>query len=160
MDPDLAALIYRYGGVTGRGAPEGTPIIDLRYYVDLVPILGFHDQVRPYLFDARLAERGLGASHVIWNGLPAGQRRRPVAHEWAEAIDAGYEVGDDRGRGGGRSRAGRGSRRLRRAAVVHRPPAARAARSAAGRRALRAGVRRWRPARPLGSPPAGPPPRT
>ena len=84
--------VYRYGGVTGRGAPEDTPIIDLRYYVDLVPILGFHDQVRPYIFDARLAERGLGASHAIWNGVPLASDAVPVAHDWAEAIDAAYEV--------------------------------------------------------------------
>lgn len=96
MSPDLAARVYRYGGVTGRGAPQDTPIIDLRYYVDLVPVLGFHDQVRPYVFDARLAERGFGASQAIWNGVPLASDAVHVAHAWAEAIDGGYATGGDR----------------------------------------------------------------
>lgn len=96
MPADLAELLYRYGAVTGRGAPEETPIIDLRLYVDVVPVLGFHDQVRPYIFDARLTERGLGASHVIWNGVPLASEAVPVAHAWAEAIDRAYRPGADR----------------------------------------------------------------
>lgn len=96
MSPDLAALVYRYGGVTGRGAPQDTPIIDLRYYVDLVPVLGFHDQVRPYIFDARLTERGYGGGQAIWNGLPLASDAVHVAHQWADAIDAAYAAGGDR----------------------------------------------------------------
>lgn len=96
MSPELAELVYRYGGITGRGVPQETPIIDLRYYVDLVPVLGFHDQVRPYVFDARLAERGFGASHAIWNGLPLASDAVHVAHAWTEAADAAHETGGDR----------------------------------------------------------------
>jgi hypothetical protein len=97
MPDDLAALLYKYGGVTGRGAPEDTPIIDLRLFDDVVPILGFHDQVRPYIFDARLRERGLGASQVIWNGVPLATEAIPVAQAWADAIDRNYRPDLDRG---------------------------------------------------------------
>ena len=96
IDEDLARLVYTYGGVSGRGAPEQTPMIDLRYYVDLVPILGFHDQVRPFLFDARLRERGFGANQAIWGGVPLASDAVHVAHDWAEAVDAAYSSGGDR----------------------------------------------------------------
>jgi hypothetical protein len=96
MSPELATRVYRYGGVTGHGEPESTPIIDIRLYVDLIPILGFHDQIRPYIFEARLATEGHDDSLAIWNGLPLPPAALRVGHLWAERIDAAYEPGEDR----------------------------------------------------------------
>mgnify|MGYP001329849520 FL=1 len=45
MDEEVAHLAYLTGRVTGRGALAETPLIDLNVYLDIMPILGFHDQV-------------------------------------------------------------------------------------------------------------------
>ncbi len=96
MPADLAATLYRAGAVTGRGALAGIPMIDLNYYVDLVPVLGFHDQVRAAMVAERLAASGAGASHLNWTGLPLPADALRLGHRWAEAIAAAYRPGTDR----------------------------------------------------------------
>jgi hypothetical protein len=96
MPADLARTLYRAGAVTGRAELAGSPVIDLNPYVDLIPVLGFHDQVRAYTVADRLAARGLGASHLNWTGLPLPADAFRVGHRWADAIAAGYRTGADR----------------------------------------------------------------
>lgn len=96
MPSEVARTLHRAGSVTGRGALAGTPVIDINLYADLVPVLGFHDQVRAYVVGDRLAARGHGASHANWTGVPLPADALRVGHRWAEAIAAAYEPGADR----------------------------------------------------------------
>jgi hypothetical protein len=89
MDPDLAADLYRYGFVTGRGAIDQAPIIDVNLHVDPAPILGFHDQVRGYMVAERI-EEGFGAreTHSIWSGVLLTNDAWPTMHSWLDDLVA------------------------------------------------------------------------
>ncbi|MGI8662120.1 MAG: DUF6351 family protein [Acidimicrobiales bacterium] len=87
MEPDLAALVYRVGAVTGHAALSETPIIDVRINLDLVPVIGFHDQARPYELRARIDQ--LDGSHPgqqIWTGVPLPSDALTAASEWATVL--------------------------------------------------------------------------
>jgi hypothetical protein len=87
MEPDLAALVYRVGAVTGHAALSQTPIIDVRINLDVVPVIGFHDQARPYEMQARLDQLGGGhASQQIWTGVPLPSDALRAASDWATAL--------------------------------------------------------------------------
>lgn len=69
MDPEVASILYRLGGVIGRGALAETPVLDVAPYLDLIPVANIHEAVRPFVIRARLAERGHEASQAIWRGV-------------------------------------------------------------------------------------------
>jgi hypothetical protein len=74
MSDGMAERIYRIGAVTGRGGINTVPMVQLNTYVDYVPILDIHDQVRSYQIRDRMEETfGTSESQVMWNGahLPA-----------------------------------------------------------------------------------------
>jgi hypothetical protein len=87
MDPDLVHDLYRYGFVTGRGAIDQAPIIDVNLYADPVPILGFHDQARGYMAAERI-ERTFGSreTHSIWSGVLLTNDAWPTMHSWLDAL--------------------------------------------------------------------------
>jgi hypothetical protein len=87
MDPDLAHDLYRYGFVTGRGAIDQAPIIDVNLYADPVPILGFHDQVRGYVAAERIEKTfGVRETHSIWSGVVLTNDAWPTMHRWLDAF--------------------------------------------------------------------------
>jgi hypothetical protein len=87
MTDDLAALMYEIGAVNGRGAADLTPLVDVRIDVDVVPVLGFHDQHRPYSFQERLDRTfGTHASQEIWNGVALPSDALTQADAWATAL--------------------------------------------------------------------------
>lgn len=89
MDPDLASDLYEYGFVTGRGAIDQGPIIDVDLYVDPVPILGFHDQVRGYMTADRIEETfGERETHSIWSGPVLTNDAWATMHEWLDGVEA------------------------------------------------------------------------
>ena len=87
MEPDLAALVYRVGAVTGHAALGQTPIIDVRINVDVIPVVGFHDQARPYEMRARIDQlSGTHDSQQIWTGVPLPSDALRAASDWATAL--------------------------------------------------------------------------
>jgi hypothetical protein len=87
MDDDLAGDLYRYGFVTGRGAIDQAPIIDVNLYADPVPILGFHDQVRGYMVAERIEETfGARETHSIWSGAVLTNDAWPTMHSWLDGL--------------------------------------------------------------------------
>ncbi len=89
MDADLAADLYAHGFVTGRGAMDQAPIIDVNLYADPVPILGFHDQVRGYMMAQRLQETfGERSAHAIWSGVLLTNDAWSTMATWLDGIEA------------------------------------------------------------------------
>ena len=100
MDVDLVEDLYRFGFVTGRGAMDQAPIIDVNLYADPVPILGFHDQVRGYMMAERLLETfGERSAHAIWSGVLLTNDAWSTMATWLDDIEtartAGGGVSDD-----------------------------------------------------------------
>lgn len=100
MDDDLVADLYRYGFITGRGAIDQAPIIDVNLYVDPVPVLGFHDQVRGYMAAERIEKTfGVRETQSIWSGVVLTNDAWPTMHSWldnlVEARRATGGVSDD-----------------------------------------------------------------
>ena len=85
MEEDVARVVYQTGRVTGRGTLAEVPIIDLNLYVDPVPVLGFHDQVRPFMTRERLRSSGTTATQSIWNGVPSHVEAYVRLNEWLDA---------------------------------------------------------------------------
>lgn len=99
MLPQTAEVAYRLGGVIGRGAIDRAPIIDLATYLDLVPVLGFHDHVRPYMVRDRLRRRSGGGSTRggnlrIWRGVSLPGDAYPAMDRWIDAIRDRDGLGD------------------------------------------------------------------
>jgi hypothetical protein len=89
ITPAEASLIYQSGEVTGRGALAETPIIDQSIPVaDLVPELDIHEQIWPYVMEARLNAGGDTQSQVIWSGAALPSTAIDVADVWLNQIDA------------------------------------------------------------------------
>ncbi len=89
MDPTLAEDLYRWGFVTGRGALDQAPVIDVNLYADPVPILGFHDQVRSYMMAERLeATFGERETQSIWSGVLLNNDAWTTMHSWLDGIEA------------------------------------------------------------------------
>lgn len=89
MAPDLAADLYRWGFVTGRGAIDQAPIIDVNLYADPVPILGFHDQVRGYMVAERITETfGERETHSIWSGALLTNDAWSTMASWLDGVEA------------------------------------------------------------------------
>ncbi|MGH9187706.1 MAG: DUF6351 family protein [Acidimicrobiales bacterium] len=90
MSEDLAALVYRIGALTGRGALDQIPIIDLSIpAVDFVPLLDIHDQIRPFEARARLDASGGGhGSQAIWSAVPWPADAIRSADAWLDRLDA------------------------------------------------------------------------
>jgi hypothetical protein len=89
MDPELVRKLYEYGFVTGRGALDQAPMIDVDLYVDPVPILGFHDQVRSYMASDRIAKTfGHHDTHAIWSGAVLTNDAWSTMHTWLDGLEA------------------------------------------------------------------------
>ncbi|MGV3759861.1 MAG: DUF6351 family protein, partial [Actinomycetota bacterium] len=88
MDPEVASILYRLGGVIGRGALAETPVLDIAPYLDLIPVANIHEAVRPFVVRARLAERGHEASQVIWRGVLTQADAYDSMAAWLEGVDA------------------------------------------------------------------------
>jgi hypothetical protein len=88
MDPALAADLYRYGFVGGRGAIDQAPVIDINLYADPVPVLGFHDQVRSYM-TARRVEATFGERETmsIWSGAVLTNDAWSTMHSWLDGVE-------------------------------------------------------------------------
>jgi hypothetical protein len=87
MSAGLARLVYRSGGVIGRGALNQTPIIDLATYLDRVPVADIHDVVRPFTVRARLRKHyGTEASQAIWRGVSLPSDAHPAIADWLAGI--------------------------------------------------------------------------
>ncbi len=87
MSSDLAALVYRTGGVIGRGALSETPIMDIAPYLDLIPVANIHEAVRPFVIRARLrAQTGQSATQAIWRGVLTQADAYPTMSEWLDAV--------------------------------------------------------------------------
>src|SRR3546814_1987735 len=83
MSPELAGLVYRVGGVIGRGALAETPVLDLAPYLDLIPVANIHEAVRPFVVRDRLREQtGQDASQSIWRGVLTQADGYPVMEDW------------------------------------------------------------------------------
>ena len=97
MDPDLASDLYRYGFVTGRGALDQAPVIDVNLYADPVPILGFHDQVRGYMMSERLDETFVETDfHSIWSGVLLTNDAWTTMASWLDGIQAAEQAAGGR----------------------------------------------------------------
>jgi hypothetical protein len=99
MDPEVAAITYRIGGVIGRGALAETPVLDLAPYLDLPPEVNIHEAVRPFVVRARLrAHTGQDATQSIWRGILTQADAYPTMEAWftalAEATPTGSRVAD------------------------------------------------------------------
>src|SRR3546814_6730341 len=89
MSPELAGLVYRVGGVIGRGALAETPVLDLAPYLDLIPVATIHEAVRPFVVRARLREQtGQDASQSIWRGVLTQADGYPVMEDWLARVQA------------------------------------------------------------------------
>ncbi|HEY3843827.1 MAG TPA: DUF6351 family protein [Acidimicrobiales bacterium] len=89
ISPTEAALIYQSGEITGRGALAETPIIDQSIPpADLVPDLDIHQQIWPYVMQARLEATGDTDSQVIWSGAALPSTAVDVAEAWLDQLDA------------------------------------------------------------------------
>jgi hypothetical protein len=96
MDPEVARRMYEWGVVTGRGGLAEGPVIFLSPYIDLVPVLGFHDAVRAYMVRERLrAHAGTTNTHAIWAGAPLPADGWPVMDHWlTDLTEARAAAGD------------------------------------------------------------------
>lgn len=111
MAPDLAKKLYGHGFVTGRGALDQAPIIDVNLYVDPVPVLGFHDQVRGYMAADRIEQAyGRRETHAIWSGVVFTNDAWSTMHAWLDGLE------DQRAAAGGASNS------WTEAVVASRPP--------------------------------------
>lgn len=88
MSSELASLLYRVGGVVGRGALAETPVLDLAPYLDLIPVANIHEAVRPFVVRTRLRDRGQEGSQVIWRGLLTQADAYDTMAEWLDRVDA------------------------------------------------------------------------
>src|SRR3546814_13518538 len=92
MSPELAWLVYRVGGVIGRGALAETPVLDLAPYLDLIPVANIHEAVRPFVVRARLREQtGQDASQSIWRGVLTQADGYPVMEDWLARVQRSEE---------------------------------------------------------------------
>lgn len=88
MDPALARKMYEIGAVAGRGALAEAPSIFISTYVDLVPVLGFHDAVRAYMLRERLQDTvGTDRSQAIWAGVPLPNDAWAVMDRWVTELE-------------------------------------------------------------------------
>jgi len=89
MEDELVRKLYEYGFVTGRGALDQAPMIDVDLYVDPVPILGFHDQVRSYMSSDRINETyGHDDTHALWSGVVLTNDAWSTMHSWLDGLEA------------------------------------------------------------------------
>ena len=89
MPADLAAHIYRIGGIVGRGAIAETPVLDVASYLDLIPLMNIHEAVRPFVIRARLEKfTGQIATQAIWRGVVTQPDAYPVMSAWLDALRA------------------------------------------------------------------------
>lgn len=101
MAPELARRMYEIGAVGGRGALAEGPSIFISTYVDVVPVLGFHDAVRAYMLRERLLSTvGTHDTQAIWAGLPLPNDAWPVMDDWLTTL------GERRAAAGGTSDSG------------------------------------------------------
>lgn len=95
MDPELARIAYRIGGVIGRGALAETPVLDLAPYLDLIPVANIHEAVRPFIVRARLEKyTGQRATQTIWRGVVTQADAYPDMEAWFTAIQRPEYGGD------------------------------------------------------------------
>lgn len=95
MDPDVAELTYRIGGVIGRGALAETPVMDIAPYLDLIPTANIHEAVRPFTVRARLREHtGQDVTQSIWRGVLTQPDAFPQMYEWLDNLDSADSTGD------------------------------------------------------------------
>ncbi len=101
MPAELAQRMYEIGAVGGRGALAEAPSMFISTYVDLIPVLGFHDAVRAYMIRERLESSvGTHDTQAIWAGLPLPNDAWPVMDDWLTAL------GERRAAAGGTSESG------------------------------------------------------
>ncbi|HSW11587.1 MAG TPA: DUF6351 family protein [Solimonas sp.] len=95
MDPELATIAYRVGGVIGRGALAETPVLDLAPYLDLIPVANIHEAVRPFIVRARLDKQNGGhPNQVLWRGVVTQADAYPSMEQWFTAIERPEYGGD------------------------------------------------------------------
>ncbi|MDQ2651116.1 MAG: DUF6351 family protein [Actinomycetota bacterium] len=86
MSSELASLVYRVGGVIGRGALAETPVLDNAPYLDLIPVANIHEAVRPFVIRARLRNQtGQDATQAIWRGVLTQADTYPAMESWLDA---------------------------------------------------------------------------
>jgi hypothetical protein len=89
MSSELAELVYRTGGVIGRGSLAETPVMDIAPYLDLIPEANIHEAVRPFIVRARLRDlTGQDASQSIWRGMLTQADAYDTMATWQAAVDA------------------------------------------------------------------------
>jgi hypothetical protein len=87
MDPEVAAISYRVGGVIGRGAIAETPVMDFAPYLDLIPTANIHEAVRPFVVRARLRQHtGQDITQNIWRGVLTQPDGFQEMDAWQEAL--------------------------------------------------------------------------
>ncbi|HKY91801.1 MAG TPA: DUF6351 family protein, partial [Nevskiaceae bacterium] len=94
MAPELESLVYRIGGVIGRGAIAETPVMDLAPYLDLLPAVNIHEAVRPFVVRARLrAHTGQDQTQSIWRGALTQADAYDEMEAWFTALHAATPSG-------------------------------------------------------------------
>jgi hypothetical protein len=90
MSEATAKRLFADSQVTGRGALDQTPIIDVAIPVsDVTPELDIHDQIRPFGLRARLDDAfGSHASQAIWTLVPLPSSAVDTAEAWLRSLDA------------------------------------------------------------------------
>lgn len=89
MSSELAAHVYRIGGVIGRGALDETPVLDLAPYLDLIPVANIHEAVRPFVVRDRLrALSSTDQTQVIWRGVLTQADAYGDMSAWVDATNA------------------------------------------------------------------------
>lgn len=88
MDPEMARIAYRIGGVIGRGRLAETPVLDHAPYLDLIPVANIHEAVRPFIIRERLRKQsGQTETQGIWRGVVTQADGYPVMEQWLEALE-------------------------------------------------------------------------
>ncbi|HEY0973641.1 MAG TPA: DUF6351 family protein [Solimonas sp.] len=88
MNPEMARIAYKIGGVIGRGALAETPVLDHAPYLDLIPVANIHEAVRPFIIRARLQKQsGQTTTMGLWRGVVTQADGYPVMQDWLEALE-------------------------------------------------------------------------
>lgn len=101
MDPEVAEIAFRIGGIFGTGVPDETPMMDMGLYLDIVPtsVGNIHESVRPFIARERYAKyTGQIDTMPIWRGVITIADALPVMHDWLSARELALETngGDHR----------------------------------------------------------------
>jgi hypothetical protein len=95
MDSEVASILYRLGGIIGRGALAETPVLDHAPYLDLIPVANIHEAIRPFNVRARLRQHsGQDTTMGLWRGVVTQADGYPVMEQWVTALERPPYGGD------------------------------------------------------------------